>query len=119
MKNIFPQDIKFELIFQGSKDGFKSDYFHSKCDDKGRLLILIRSKEYNKVFGAYSSISLTSISGWKEGKESCFLFSLQEDKSIISLKCLDKEYEVYHNAGEILHFGIFGNLFICNDCNIK
>jgi len=36
--------IVTELIFRGSKDGFTSSAFHSKCDGKGATLILIKSK---------------------------------------------------------------------------
>lgn len=107
-----------EQIYTGSKDGFTAKSFHEKCDEKGRLLILLRSKDYNKIFGAYTGIPWTSILGWKDGNGSSFLISYREDKTFIQLKCLDKEYEVYHSEKEIIQFGIFGNLYICNDCNI-
>ena len=86
----------------GTRDGFTSQSFHEKCDDKGRLLILIRSKDYNKVFGAYTGISWSNVLGWKDGNGGSFLISLKDDKTFIQLKCLDKEYEVYHSEKEII-----------------
>ena len=35
------------------------------------------------------------------------------------MKCLKKEYEVYHHTSYISHFGGGCDLYISNDCNIN
>ncbi len=32
------------MIYRGSKDGFKAEDFHGKCDNKGATLIIIKSE---------------------------------------------------------------------------
>ena len=47
-------NAKFKLLYKGSRDGFFSQVFHSKCDNQGATLTIIRS-EHGKVFGGYAS----------------------------------------------------------------
>ncbi len=37
-------NCRFELIFRASRDGFNGQAFHSKCDNKGPTLVIIKSK---------------------------------------------------------------------------
>jgi hypothetical protein len=75
---------KFELIFRGSRDGFKSSTFHQICDEKGASLIIIKS-EMGEVFGGYTDIPWTSFKirskgdELKTGKGNSFLFSVRKD----------------------------------------
>lgn len=46
-------------LFRGTRDGFSSSTFHSKCDGQGATLILILSDK-GKVFGGFTSIPLSS-----------------------------------------------------------
>lgn len=63
-----------ELIFRASKDGFTASSFHSKVNDKGPTIILIKSKNGN-VFGGYTGVSWTS-SGQYCSDSNTFLFSV-------------------------------------------
>lgn len=36
--------IVTELIFRATKDGFTASAFHTKCNDKGPTLVIIKSK---------------------------------------------------------------------------
>ena len=36
-----------ELLYVGTRDGFSSSNFHSKIDNKGAVIILIKSKDTN------------------------------------------------------------------------
>ena len=67
-------NLKFELLYSGSRDGFSTNTFHSKCDNKGPTLFVTKL-ENNRRFGGFAS------SSW--GKDSheikddnAFLFSL-------------------------------------------
>ena len=62
---MFPQGTKLELIYRGSKDSFKAASYHSKCDNKGSHVTILKSMDHNKIFGAYTDISMTSVRGYK------------------------------------------------------
>ena len=70
------------MLFQGSRDGFRSNIFHQKCDNKGKTITFIWVKETGRFFGAYTDIPWTS--DWEEKKENgnSFLFSLRDDNTI-------------------------------------
>ncbi len=44
------------LIYRASRDGFKGNDFHDRCDNKGPTLCLIKS-EFNKTFGGYTNLN--------------------------------------------------------------
>ena len=103
----------YELIFQASKDGFKSKDFHNKCDYKSNTVSFILTKE-KKIIGGFTDVSWDSESDAKEGSNG-FIFSL-DNKEIyynINLK---------FNIRCIAEYGpIFGNfdIGISNDCNLN
>ena len=43
---------KWRLLFRASRDGFAADSFHSKCDDKGPTLTVVRSGSC--IFGGFT-----------------------------------------------------------------
>ena len=55
---MFGQNIKFELIYRGSKDGFKVDSFHKKCDGQGKTVSIVKSK--GNIFGGFTDLSICS-----------------------------------------------------------
>ena len=62
---MFVKNTKLKLMFRGSKHGFEAKTFHSRVDNQGPHVILIKSKEHNQIFGAWTDISQTSSGGWK------------------------------------------------------
>lgn len=48
---------KTTLCYRASENSFSSSAFHTKCDSKGATITIVKSKTYNKVFGAYTSVS--------------------------------------------------------------
>ena len=69
------------MLFQGSRDGFRSKIFHQKCDHKGKTITFIWVKETGKFFGAYTDIPWESSFPGKHkyGNGNSFLFSLRDD----------------------------------------
>ena len=63
-----------ELIYRGSRDGSKSNDFHSKCDNKGPTICLYKNEKGN-IFGGYASISWGSDNVHHSAPES-FIFTL-------------------------------------------
>ena len=66
-------NLKFELLYKGSRDGYTNDIFHSKCDNKGPT-VFVAKLENNRRFGGFTS------DPWKDGvigmDDKAFLFSL-------------------------------------------
>lgn len=67
-------DGKTRLLYRGSRDGFEPCIFHSRCDDKGATVTVIRSDQ-GHVFGGYTDVSWTSKFEWKKSPN-VFLFEL-------------------------------------------
>ena len=65
-----------ELLFRGSRDGLGPQAFHSKCDNKGPTLVLVRSSQ-GAVFGGFASQPWNSGDSWISAPGS-FLFSLEK-----------------------------------------
>ena len=54
---------KWRLLFRASRDGFESETFHSKCDDLGPTITIVKSG--NNIFGGFTDVSWTrSKFGW-------------------------------------------------------
>ena len=45
-----------ELIYKGSRDGFKNIDFHRMCDDKPNTISVIES-EHGNIFGGFTSLA--------------------------------------------------------------
>lgn len=41
----FEPDLKWELLYRGSRDGFLAENFHFRCDGKNKTLTIIKTKE--------------------------------------------------------------------------
>ena len=62
-----------ELIYRGTRDGFKFSDFHAKCDFIPNTLTVIKS-EHNKIFGGYTS--MTWDGQGQKTDPSAFIFSI-------------------------------------------
>ena len=52
----FPNETKFTLIYQASKDGFGLKDFHSKCDNISNTLIIIQTTD-SFILGGFTTVS--------------------------------------------------------------
>ena len=52
------QEGKWRLLFRASRDGFAVATFHSKCDNKGPTITIVKSG--NNIFGGFTEVSWTS-----------------------------------------------------------
>ena len=62
--NSFKQ-IRFNLLFRMSRDGTTAINFHTRCDNKGKTLVLIETKDGNR-FGGYTSLQWNMEGGKKD-----------------------------------------------------
>ena len=70
-----------KLVYRGSQDSFKSEYFRLKCSDLKTTLIIAYSKEFNKVFGGYTDIPWSKTGNFgvsKSGGGKSFIFSVSD-----------------------------------------
>ena len=65
----------FELLYQGTRDGFGASDFHRACDNRGKTLTLIKNSS-GHVFGGFASIPWTSSSGEDKQAPGSFIFTL-------------------------------------------
>ncbi|KAJ5078902.1 pep-cterm sorting domain-containing protein [Anaeramoeba ignava] len=76
--------------FSAKRDGFDCDKWHSICDDKGKTLVIIKTKD-NFIFGGFTQVGWTNdTSKWREEDRNddygnipdsnAFIFSLRNDK---------------------------------------
>jgi hypothetical protein len=113
-------NVKFELLWKGTRDGFGAATFHSKCDKKGPTLTVIKS-EHDKVFGGFTSES------WgfaPRGKDQCkkdptaFIYSLTRNGKYAQQR---NDNSICDNSGYGPIFGldpsIGCDIFIYDDCN--
>ena len=72
------------LIYRAKRDGDKASDFHSKCDNRGPLLIIIQTMAGNR-FGGYTNKSWTSplSNDWPEDGNA-FIFSLDLKRKFIN-----------------------------------
>lgn len=77
---------KLNLIYRGSRDGDGIDILHKLCDNKEKILIIIKS-DIDYIFGGYCKIGF-KVSEFTEYKidNNCFLFSKNLKKCIKLLK---------------------------------
>eukprot|EP01022_Parablepharisma_sp_SALTPOND_P012382 TRINITY_DN1589_c0_g1_i1.p1 TRINITY_DN1589_c0_g1~~TRINITY_DN1589_c0_g1_i1.p1 ORF type:complete len:596 (-),score=52.56 TRINITY_DN1589_c0_g1_i1:302-2089(-) len=109
-----PESVKLELLYRGSRDGFRASVFHSKCNNMGPTISVIMSHT-GEIFGGYASVSFTS-SGNYVADASAFLFSVSK-----KVKCpVNPSYvgnAVYDNGSCLMGFGGNQDLLISDNCN--
>ena len=105
------QKIITKLLLRGSRDGMSAKVFHSLCDNKGPLLVLIKTRK-DILCGGFSSIHWRNIGDFTVDKK-CFIFSLKLCKLY---KRLDDRSNLWFNKnwgpcfGSSLSLGIINNL---------
>ena len=106
-------NLKFQLLYQATRDGFSEDKFHSKCDYKGPTVFILVGQNGRR-FGGFTTVSWN-----KENKEyqddNSFAirrlgsYTLHQQLCIIHLK-VDEHYIIVLAGGYFTaDLGIFGS----------
>jgi len=103
------------LVYQGTRDGFRASTFHSKCDNIGPTLCIIESSGF--IFGGYNQMDWNSNGVWSNSAQ-CWLFSLKNPHNFPSkMNCHNPSCSTLNNpnAGPV-----FGNndLHIADNCSV-
>ncbi len=107
------------LLWRGSRDGFYTEYFHSRCDGKPRTLTIIKTTA-GYIFGGYTSKAWASPKNaeYKEDPHA-FLFSFKNPSDTpLRLNVVRPQYAVYHRTDYGPTFGYWHDLHICEGSNI-
>ncbi|CAG8598103.1 13615_t:CDS:2 [Dentiscutata heterogama] len=75
---------KFNLLFRSSVDGFSSQIFHYKCDNKGATIVVAKISNSNMLVGGYNPLDWNG-NGYKTTTDS-FIFSLSDLNNLQSAK---------------------------------
>merc|ERR1712130_262031 len=106
--------LVLKLLYRGSRDGFNAQAFHSKCDDKGATLVVIKSKGYPNIFGGYCPVSWTGNSSYVSN-DACWLFSLiNSHKKPVKLVPSQTSNHLYMNTGYGPTFGGGHDIYVCS-----
>ena len=65
----------WSLLYRGTRDGFGTYDFHSKCDGHSNTLTIFKAREKSYIFGGFTTVRWDSSSGWKSDPNA-FIFSL-------------------------------------------
>ena len=84
MKWINKPNLKSDLLYRGSRDGFNALTFFNTCANAGPTLTLIRSKEKKYVFGGFASRS------WQIPRNQLWLTKRDDEAFVFSLTKMTK-----------------------------
>jgi hypothetical protein len=71
----FSPNDEWSLLYRGTRDGFGSDDFHSKCDGHSNTLTILKANGTSFIFGGFTAVSWDSFSEEKSDPNA-FIFSL-------------------------------------------
>ncbi|KAJ5069268.1 pep-cterm sorting domain-containing protein [Anaeramoeba ignava] len=106
---------KMKLGFSTKRDGFDCKKWHDRCDNRGKTLIIIQTKD-NFIFGGFTSVGFTNFkSKWNENwrnsdygyiiDSNAFIFSLRNDKGNrkkekFSILKGEEKYAIFYNYSD-------------------
>ena len=96
--------IKLKLIYKSSKHGYTAKDFHTKCDNKGPTVTVIRTKD-NITFGGFTSINWTD-KNEEFADEKSFLFSFDKNRIYKSKTSVENTISCCSNLGPYFEDGI-------------
>ena len=94
---------ELSLLYRGSRDGFDASSFHSKCDDQGCTLTIIKTTS-GHIIGGYTNTPWKSNGEWQEANKAyLFLISGTGLSSPQKMKLKDSnDYRAIYNSS---HYG--------------
>lgn len=113
------KDRKWQLLYRGTRDGFGSSAFHSKCDNIAKTVTVILTTS-GFIFGGFTPIAWDSSNAYKADQSgTSFLFSVTNpghiDAGKLALK--DSRYAIHCNSGYGPTFGNGHDIYVHSDSN--
>ncbi len=109
---------KEKLLYRSTRDGFRAQEFHRRCDGKARTITIIQNN-LNFVFGGYTSSPWNSSNQWINDKNA-FLFSLRKTGYSCCEKFMNNcpTYALYGASDYGPTFGRGHEIYISDQSNI-
>ncbi|KAL9644560.1 hypothetical protein ABK040_009424 [Willaertia magna] len=110
------------LLYRAKDDGYASNVFHSKCDNKGATITIIKSTT-GCVFGGYTNINWDTSGQYKFNNQTCLfsLFGPNNEPRFVKLENNgphhSNQYSIYCDQSYGPAFGGGHDFYICNNCN--
>jgi len=111
---------ELELLYRGSRDGFNASDFHTKCDNKGATITVIKDVG-GYLFGGFTDESWASKGEWKASNKA-FLFSLHCHSGLVPTKLKLRVGQEGHSMFNDSEYGpVFGqvDMYVVNQSNTK
>jgi hypothetical protein len=108
----------FNLLYRATRDGFFSNIFHQKCDNKAHTVVVVKS-DLNSVFGGYTAALWNPINSYVSDS-TAFLFSLRRRgfNSTEKFAVSSSSYAIYTEPLRMPAFGGGHELHICDSSDI-
>lgn len=106
-----------ELLYRGSRDGFTAATFHSKCDNRGPTMTIVRSTN-DCIFGGFADVSWNTSGELIPSNRSWLYLLKRSGKQPQKLKLTgnSNEHALYGDLSDGPMFGE-NDLLIPNNCN--
>ena len=106
-------------MYRGTRDGFGSNDFHSRCDGYANTLTILKANGSSNIFGGFSSVSWQSSANGKwESDPNAFLFSLtNRDNKPLKMKVNRNEHQYAINCHSEYGPTFGGDIRIANNVN--
>ena len=116
IKHNFNKSIRnFELLIRGSKDGFTSNDFHNKCDNKNFTVTFVETTDGRR-FGGFTEEYWDQSDKWKTAPKS-FIFSLDNKEIYYCNEGKDAIYCYPNKNPNFLGFGKAHDFKLCDNCD--
>ncbi|RIA94052.1 hypothetical protein C1645_818605 [Glomus cerebriforme] len=97
--NVRNLPYKFRLLYRATRDGFSSEAFHEKCDDKGMTISVAKIKDSDQIIGGYNPLEWESKDNYKSTTSS-FIFSFKDGKKTAKVSYPNNKQYAIHNSSE-------------------
>jgi hypothetical protein len=112
-------DKKSQLLYRGSRDGFRATNFHARCDGHANTVTLILSTN-NCIFGGYAAVAWNSRAAYvPDPTLKSFLFTIKNPHNLAPriFKQQSQAYTIYPNGAYGPTFGHGHDLHVCDECH--
>jgi len=120
VKESINSNVTFKLLWKGSTDGFKAATFHSKCNNQGPTLTIIKS-EHDRVFGGFTSVSWGFAGTKKDGENrkdtTAFIYSLTHGGKYAQQLNDNSIWDDYEFGPIFGYNGDWYDILIADNCN--
>ena len=110
-------NIKLTKLYEAKVDGFNTEIFHKKCDNKGATLCIIKNTN-NYIFGGYTSQSWETPPnmGWKYCADSAaFIYGIKPKLFISEILKDQTPFALFLDASYSIDFGNYGDIVLSHN----